>query len=191
MIFDPLGMYDTAFKIGEAQRKRLAKLHARTPEGLVATDTEIPQEPEFEMGGGGFYGTVGDYLKFAQVFLHDGTFNGVQILKPETVKLMGQNAAGEVRVRAMKSAQPPIFQPRRLPRRHAVGPQLPHQPGAAADWTLRRLAGLGGFGEFLYWIDPAKGVAGVYATQIFAVLRREVRADVPGVRGGGVSGDLA
>ena len=107
-IFDPLGMNDTAFKIGEAQRQRLAKIHARTPDGLVATDTEIPQEPEFEMGGGGLYGTVGDYPKFAQVFLHDGTFNGVQILKPETVKLMGQNAAGEVRVRPLKTAQPPI-----------------------------------------------------------------------------------
>ena len=67
----------------------------------MATDTEIPQEPEFEMGGGGLYGTVGDYLKFAQVFLHGGTFNGVQILKPETVKLMERNAAGDVRVRAV------------------------------------------------------------------------------------------
>ena len=190
VIFDPLGMYDTAFKIGEAQRKRLAKIHARTPEGLVATDTEIPQEPEFEMGGAGLYGTVGDYLKFAQVFLHDGTFNGVQILKPETVKLMGQNAAGEVRVRAMKSAQPPIFQPRRLPRRHAMGPQLPHQPGAAADWTLRRLAGLGGFGEFLLLDRSRKGRGRRLRDADFAVLRREVRADVPGVRDGGVSGDL-
>ena len=78
-IFDPLGMKDTAFKIGDEQRKRLAKIHARTPDGLVATDTEIPQEPEFEMGGGGLYGTVGDYLRFAQVFLHDGTFNRAQI----------------------------------------------------------------------------------------------------------------
>jgi CubicO group peptidase (beta-lactamase class C family) len=103
-IFDPLGMKDTGFKIGEQQRKRLAKIHARTPDGLVATDTEIPQEPEFEMGGGGLYGTVGDYLKFAQVFLHGGTFNGAKILTPETIGLMGQNAAGDVRVRPL----PPI-----------------------------------------------------------------------------------
>lgn len=50
-LFDPLGMKDTAFKIGDAQRKRLAKIHVRTPDGLVPTDTELPQEPEFEMGG--------------------------------------------------------------------------------------------------------------------------------------------
>ena len=49
------------------------------------TDTEIPQQPEFEMGGGGLYSTVGDYLEFAQMILHGGTFNGAQILRPETV----------------------------------------------------------------------------------------------------------
>ena len=165
-IFDPLAMNDTAFKIGEAQRQRLAKIHARTPDGLVATDTEIPQEPEFEMGGGGLYGTVGDYLKFAQCFLHDGTFNGVQILKPETVKLMGQNAAGEVRVRPLKTAQPPIsnhvdfidgmqwglsflINPEPLPSGRSAG---------SLAWA--------GVANSYYWIDPAKGVAGVYATQI-------------------------
>ena len=46
--------------------------------GLVATDTEMPQDPEFHMGGGGLYATVGDYLKFTQMILHGGTFNGAQ-----------------------------------------------------------------------------------------------------------------
>ena len=69
----PLGMTDTGFRIGDAQRQRLAKIHARTPDGLVSTDTEIPQEPEFQMGGGGLYATVGDYLKFAQMIMHGGT----------------------------------------------------------------------------------------------------------------------
>jgi methyl acetate hydrolase len=52
-LLGPLGMADTGFKIGDAQRRRLAKIHSRTPDGLVSTDTEIPQSPEFEMGGGG------------------------------------------------------------------------------------------------------------------------------------------
>jgi CubicO group peptidase (beta-lactamase class C family) len=82
-IFDPLGMKDTAFKIGDEQRKRLAKIHSRTPEGLVATDTEIPQEPEFEMGGGGLYGTVGDYLRFAQVSCTAGRLTGRRFSNPK------------------------------------------------------------------------------------------------------------
>jgi methyl acetate hydrolase len=106
-IFDPLGMTDTGFKIGEAQRRRLAKIHARTPGGLVSTDTEIPQDPEFHMGGGGLYSTVGDYLSFARMILHGGALNGVQVLQPETVAVMSRNAMGNLTCNAMKTAAPP------------------------------------------------------------------------------------
>ena len=165
-IFDPLGMKDTAFKIGDEQRKRLAKIHARTPEGLVATDTEIPQAPEFEMGGGGLYGTVGDYLKFAQVFLHNGTFNGVQILKPETVKLMSQNAAGDVRVRPLKTAQPPISNDVDFIDGMQWGLSfLINHESLPTGRSAGSLA-WAGLANSYFWIDPTKGVAGVYATQI-------------------------
>ncbi len=165
-IFDPLGMSDTAFRIGDAQRTRLAKIHARTPEGFISTDTEVPQEPEFEMGGGGLYGTVGDYLKFAQAILHGGALDGERILKAETVALMGKNAIGALRVRAMKTAQPPIsndvdfldgmnwglsflINPEPLPTGRSAG---------SLAWA--------GLANSYYWIDPVKGVAGVYATQV-------------------------
>jgi len=107
-LLDPLGMRDTAFKIGEAQHQRLARIHARTAQGFVVTDTEIPQDPEFEMGGGGLYSTVGDYLKFTQMILHEGKFNGVQVLNPETVALMSHNAMGDVACRPMRTAAPDL-----------------------------------------------------------------------------------
>ena len=165
-IFDPLGMSDTGFKIGEAQRKRLAKIHARTPDGLVATDTEIPQEPEFEMGGGGLYGTVGDYLKFAQAILHGGAFNGARVLKAETVSLMSQNAMGDIRCRALKTAQPPLsndvdfLEGMKWGLSFAINPE-PLPTGRSAGslaWA--------GLANSYYWIDQTKGVAGVYATQV-------------------------
>ncbi|MFZ0602458.1 MAG: serine hydrolase domain-containing protein [Roseiarcus sp.] len=165
-IFDPLAMKDTAFKIGDEQRKRLAKIHARTPEGFVATDTEIPQEPEFEMGGGGLYGTVGDYLKFAQVFLHDGTFNGAQVLKPETVRLMSQNAAGDVRVRPLKTAQPPISNDVDFIEGMQWGLSFLINPEPLPTGRSAGSLAWAGLANSYYWIDPAKGVAGVYATQI-------------------------
>jgi methyl acetate hydrolase len=165
-IFDPLGMKDTGFKIGDPQRQRLAKIHARTPDGLVATDTEIPQEPEFEMGGGGLYGTVGDYLKFAQAFLHGGTFNGAQILKPETVKLMGQNAAGEVRVRPLKTAQPPISNNVDFLEGMQWGLSFLINPEPLPTGRSAGSLAWAGLANSYYWIDPVKGVAGVYATQI-------------------------
>lgn len=102
----PLGMTDTAFRIGPSQRRRLAQIHARSPDGFVGTNMEIPQDPEFHMGGGGLYGTVGDYLKFAQMILHGGTFNGAQVLRPDTVAMMMANAIGELVCNAMKTAAP-------------------------------------------------------------------------------------
>jgi methyl acetate hydrolase len=165
-LFDPLGMSDTGFKIGEAQRKRLAKIHARTPDGLVATDTEIPQEPEFEMGGGGLYGTVGDYLKFAQAILQGGAVNGARVLKAETVRLMSENAMGDIRCRALKTAQPPLsndvdfLEGMKWGLSFAINPE-PLPTGRSAGslaWA--------GLANSYYWIDPAKGVAGVYATQV-------------------------
>jgi methyl acetate hydrolase len=165
-IFDPLGMSDTGFKIGETQRRRLAKIHARMPDGLVATDTEIPQEPEFEMGGGGLYGTVGDYLRFAQAILHGGAFNGARVLKAETVSLMSQNAMGDIRCQALKTAQPPLsndvdfLEGMKWGLSFAINPE-PLPTGRSAGslaWA--------GLANSYYWIDPAKGVAGVYATQV-------------------------
>jgi methyl acetate hydrolase len=64
-------------------RARMAKIHQRGEDGkLVPIDLEIPQDPEFEMGGGGLYSTAGDYLKFVRMILNRGKSNGSQILKP-------------------------------------------------------------------------------------------------------------
>ena len=165
-VFDPLGMADTGFRIGAAQRKRLAKIHARTPDGLVSTDTEIPQEPEFHMGGGGLYATVGDYLTFARMIMHGGTLNGVQVLRPETVAMMSRNAMGDLVCNPMQTAVPPstndveflagmkwglsfLINPEPLPTGRSAG---------SLAWA--------GLANSYYWIDPQRQVAGVYATQV-------------------------
>ena len=57
-IFAPLGMTDTSFKLSPSQRARLVAMHARQADGsLKPIDFEMPQEPEFFMGGGGLYST--------------------------------------------------------------------------------------------------------------------------------------
>src|SRR5881394_2620068 len=90
-------------RVGPAQRLRKARMHARGANGITAVDHEIPQTPEFRMGGGGLYSTVSDYLKFTQALL---TGDG-PILKPETVRLMAQNSMEEgVLCRPLKSQLP-------------------------------------------------------------------------------------
>ncbi|HUB11067.1 MAG TPA: serine hydrolase domain-containing protein [Acetobacteraceae bacterium] len=162
----PLGMSDTAFRIGAAQRQRLAKIHARTPDGVVATDTEIPQDPEFHMGGGGLYATVGDYLKFTQMILHGGRFNGVQVLRPETVATMSQNAMGGLVCNAMKTAAPGLSNDVDFLAGMKWGLSFLINPEPLPTGRSAGSLAWAGLANSYFWIDPAKGVTGVYAAQL-------------------------
>ncbi len=170
-IFAPLGMTSTAFKITDDMRKRMAKIHHRGPDGSLAPDTELelPQDPEFEMGGGGLYSTVGDYLKFVRMMLNQGKSDkGQAVLKPATVAEMSRNAMGDSRVTMLKTAAPPFSN------------DAEFFPGMDKRWGLSfminyaeaptgRSAGSlawAGLANTFYWIDQKKGVGGVYATQV-------------------------
>ena len=84
-------------------------MHQRGPDGALAPiEFEIPQEPEFLMGGGGLYGTAGDYLKFTRMIMRGGRLNGTPVLRPETVDLMSQNHIGPLEVGVIKTAIPAL-----------------------------------------------------------------------------------
>jgi methyl acetate hydrolase len=168
-IFSPLGMKDTSFKISPSQRARLATVHQRGADGaLTPIEFELPQEPEFLMGGGGLYGTAHDYLAFARMIMQDGRANGAQLLRPETVALMAQNHIGPIEIGAMKSAIPGLSNDVEL------------FPGMSKKWGLSflintqqastgRSAGSlawAGLANTYFWIDRGKRVAGVFASQV-------------------------
>src|SRR4051812_15837239 len=163
-IFTRLGMDDTGFAIGPAQRMRKAHMHTRGPSGFTVMDHEIPQMPEFHMGGGGLYSTVSDYLKFTQALVRGGG----KILKPETVKSMGQNHMAEgVLCRPLKSQLPHMSTDLDFVDGMKWGLSFMINPTA---FPGRRSAGSlawGGLANSYYWIDPAKKVTGVWSTQLF------------------------
>jgi CubicO group peptidase (beta-lactamase class C family) len=168
-IFEPLGMSSTGFKITPEMRARLAKVHQRDDAGqLSPVDLEVPQEPEFEMGGGGLYSTVGDYLKFVRMILNQGTADGQRLLKPETVELMSTNQMGDCRVCELTTAVP------HLSHNAEFFPGMPKTWGLTfmintEDAPTGRSAGSlawAGLANSYYWIDPVKGIGGAYATQI-------------------------
>ena len=106
-IFAPVGMKDTGFTLTPDRRARLVGMHARGEDGTLSPiPFELPKEPEFQMGGGGLYGTAADYLAFQRLFLNQGRTDGRQVLRPETVELMSQNAIGGLDVRLLESAVP-------------------------------------------------------------------------------------
>ncbi len=124
-IFDPVGMKDTGFTLTPDRRARLAGMHARGADGrLGSIPFELPQEPEFQMGGGGLYGTAADYLTFERLFLNQGRSDGRQVLRPETVRLMSQNAIAGLDVRLLETAVP------------AYSNNAEFFPGMVKKWSL-------------------------------------------------------
>jgi CubicO group peptidase (beta-lactamase class C family) len=166
----PLGMTSTAFKITPAMRERLAKIHQRGDDDTLAAqmDLELPQEPEFEMGGGGLYSTAGDYLKFVRMILNRGKAGGAQVLKPKTVDLMTRNNMGDNRVCLLKTAAPPLSNDAEfftgMPKTWGLSFQINTEKAP----TGRPAGGLmwAGLANSYFWIDPATGIGGVYLTQV-------------------------
>ena len=168
-LFGPMGMNDTAFKITSAMRGRLAKIHGRGEDGKLAPmDLELEQAPEFEMGGGGLYSTAGDYAKFVRTILNRGKSGSNQVLKPETVDEMSRNNMGKLRVGLLKTVAPPLsndaeFFPG-LPKSWGLSFMI-NEEAAPTGRSAGSLA-WAGLANTYYWIDPKKGIGGVYATQI-------------------------
>jgi methyl acetate hydrolase len=169
-ILAPLGMNSTAFKITPAMRERLAKVHQRgADDKLVAQMAfELPQEPQFEMGGGGLYSTAGDYIKFLRMILNRGTANGAQVLKPETVDMMSRNAMGNSRVSLLKTSMPSLSNDAEFFPGIAKTWGLAFQINIEAAPTGRPGGGLmwAGLANTYYWIDATNGIGGVFLTQI-------------------------
>ena len=168
-LFAPLGMSDTAFKIGAEQRKRLVGMHARGPDGALAPiPFELEQDPEFHMGGGGLYGTASDYIRFTRMILNKGSGSGNQVLKPETVALMAQNSIGEIVMTKMTSHV--AFATNDVD----LYPDMAKKWGLSfmintAQTTEGRSAGSlawAGLANTYYWIDPARDITGVILMQV-------------------------
>jgi len=88
-LFDPLRMSDTAFKVDDSKRVRVAEpLPGDNTLSSVRGLGDPVKRRRWESGGGGMVGTIADYARFAQMLLNGGTFDGRQYLKPETVRMM-------------------------------------------------------------------------------------------------------
>jgi methyl acetate hydrolase len=165
-LFLPLGMRDTVFRIRDDQRGRLARIHVRSPEGVIATDLELPQSPEFEMGGGGLYSTVGDYLRFCRMVLGRGELDGVRVLAQDTVGQMSRNAMAELRCRTLKSASPGSTCDVDFLAGMQWGLSFLINPDALPTGRSAGSLAWAGLANSYYWIDPTRNVAGVYAAQL-------------------------
>jgi CubicO group peptidase (beta-lactamase class C family) len=169
-ILTPLKMSDTSYNIPEAKAARVVAAQQRDGERMdgkiVLQSPQPPLTVAVPIGGGGLTSTVDDYGRFVRMLLNGGALDGVRVLKPETVALMGQNAIGDVSVPALKTA---------LPR----SADFTFIADGRDKWGLgflitvdhvagKRSAGSlswGGINNTYYWIDPSSGLAGVIMMQ--------------------------
>ncbi len=168
-ICGPLGMRDTSFVARDDMRDRLVSACARDPSGaLSAIEFEFPADADFHMGGGGLLSTAPDYLRFTRMLLGRGSLDGVTVLKPETVALMGENSIGDIEVPPLVSDNPAM----------AITAEM--FPGQIKRWGLSfiintenvdgcRAAGSlawAGVHNTFFWIDPASELTAVIMMQL-------------------------
>jgi CubicO group peptidase (beta-lactamase class C family) len=169
-IFAPLKMDDTFYNVPEEKGPRLVAQQQRAGERMDgAIELQKPQPGltiAAPIGGGGLASTASDYGRFVRMFLNNGELDGARVLKAETVALMGQNHIGAVSVPALKSA---------LPRsadftfiddgkdKWGLGFLITANqvPGKRTPGSLS----WGGINNTFFWIDPARGIAGVIMMQ--------------------------
>jgi CubicO group peptidase (beta-lactamase class C family) len=170
-VFDPLGMDDTGFGVGPAQRGRVVARWQHTATGSlepIAVDPSPRPATGTGRGGGGLWSTGPDYLRFLRAMLHGGELDGARVLSTEMVAELARNQMGPVTVVPMRTTNP------------AVSNDFELFPGMVKKWGLagllttedapgRRAAGSwswAGLFNTYFWVDPTRRIAGLLLTQL-------------------------
>jgi CubicO group peptidase (beta-lactamase class C family) len=171
VVFAPLGMRDTAFRVADDKLDRFAACYRRDPSKslLLADDPErsgYRDEPTFLSGGGGLVSTTPDYLRFCQMLLNGGELDGARVLGRKTVELMTANhlpGGGDLQSFAMPGGYGEVgfagtgFG---LTVSVAQAPTATQVIGSAGEYSW------GGAASTLFWVDPAEDLIVVFMTQL-------------------------
>ena len=157
-LFDPLGMPDTNYFVAdEAKWPRIARpmkvdRFARPLAGIK--DPTLPRR--FESGGAGLNTTIGDYARFLQMLLNNGTLDGKRYLKPETVALMTSDQIGP----ETGIIRDPFYFP--SPNSgFGLGFAVRIAPPAGTTWPLGEYRWDGAGGAF-YFVDPVDDLFAIF-----------------------------
>lgn len=165
-IFAPLGMTATGFH--DALPAGAAQVHVRDEAGALKVQPAFLGGGEYHNAGGGLIGTAPDYARFVRMVLNGGELEGQRLLGPEMVAEMCRNQVGPLRAGYMGSAMPHLAPPYdAFPDQHTgwtLGFLTNPEPGPNGR-SAGSLNWAGIFNSY-YWIDPAKGVGGVFMSQL-------------------------
>jgi CubicO group peptidase (beta-lactamase class C family) len=134
--------------------------------GQALLDPNRPfQTSGYDSGGGGMVGSIADYARFLSALAHGGELDGARILRPESVRLVSENATG-----GMATLRGPGWG-------HSLGAGVLMDPAAARTRMPAGSWGWGGIYGTQFWVDPVNRIVGVVMTQT-SVLGSGVIANV-------------
>ncbi len=167
--FDPLGMDETAFRVRADLKPRFASNYLLQPDGsfVLADDGQtspFTQDGKLESGGGGLTSTTDDWLKFARLLLNEGEYNGVQILQPETVRLMMTDHLGDT-----PALMPWVGGSSGAGFGYGGSVQLTSNPEMETGYgKYPGQFGWGGAARTNFWVDPENNAIGIIMLQFFS-----------------------
>ena len=173
-IWNPLKMNDTGFHVPENKKSRQAYAFKLNPlNNRPQTILYLEKGLNFECGGGCSLGTVPDYLKFGQMLINGGEFNGQRILSPAMVKLMTSDQMNKKITNNVANVEP---------HREGYGfglgvavrtePGLAAVPGNVGEYSWNGSAGTG------FFADPQAKLVVVFGTAAPGDLRKYYREQI-------------
>lgn len=156
MLFDPLGMNETTWWVEPAKGARLAEAFDSDPMPKVNIYAN-PLGRSYFKGGSGLVGTASDYLKYAQMMVNGGTYQGKRYLSKKTVELMLANHIVGMGGTTVATTGPGYGFGLGFATRLDEG--MGWTPGSKGDAMW---AGANGTS---FWIDPKEGLVGVFMSQ--------------------------
>jgi CubicO group peptidase (beta-lactamase class C family) len=160
MLFDPLGMKETSFRLPPEKTGRLADALDSDPLAGAMRKSAFhlnPDSKSYFRGGGGLVGTAEDYLKFAQMVVNGGELNGRRYLSKKTVEFMLSNHIAGMGGTTIATTGPGYGFGLGWGVRLDEG--MGYAPGSKGDamWA-------GAWGTS-FWVDPKEGLVGILMTQ--------------------------
>ena len=168
--FKPLGMMDTSYAVPANKRDRVVTTHSRNNGRL--TETPNPANIASTVAGdGGLFSTAGDYIRFLQMFLDDGKFQGRTILSKGSVQTMTRNQIGNVVVETQPAASPNLTRPFPVAPsagRNKFGFGFEITASNKENTNLRSPGSYTWAGIFNthFWVDPERKIAAVLMIQV-------------------------
>ena len=146
-VYGPLGMRDTQFNPPESLKPRIAPTEVQAFRGGQVWGV-VHDENAWAMGGvsghAGLFSSARDLAVFEQMLLNGGSYNGVRVLRPETVSRWT--------ARQRKDAA------------RGLGWENPSPRSSAGQYFSPRSFGHTGFTGTSIWADPEKGLFVVLLT---------------------------